>query len=193
MRQEQFINNSASSDHGIHCSESPTIRPIALIELIQTIPTNNSPYADLPPIVSKLFEAKARKGLTFDAIGKAIGRDETWVAAAFYGQAKLSADEIQALSATLDIESTNLQSGLGEHWWPNRGLGPMPPTDPVVYRLYEGILVYGHAIKAVIHEKFGDGIISMVDCKVTVTKKEDPKGNRAVIAFDGKFMPYPKW
>ncbi|KAL4074857.1 cyanate lyase C-terminal domain-containing protein [Scleroderma yunnanense] len=140
-----------------------------------TFPSNSHPYSELPPINVALFEAKARKGLTFNDVAKAIGRDEVWVAAAFYGQAKLAPMEIEALARVLDFSVANIQSPLGSHWWPNRGLGPMPPTDPVIYRLYEGVLVYGHAIKAVIHEKFGDGIMSMIDCKVNVTKKPDLK------------------
>jgi len=86
-----------------------------------------------------------------------------------------------------------LMEQLGPRWYPNRGIGPVPPTDPVIYRLFEGVLVYGHAIKAVIHEKFGDGIMSMIDCKIHVEKKEDPKGDRVVLTFDGKFLPYAKW
>ena len=100
-----------------------------------------------------LFEAKARKGLTFDEIAKAIGRDEVWVAAAFYGQAKFEPEDIEKISGVLDLPHGLLQSALGAHWWPYRGLGQTPPQDPVIYRLYEGVLVYGHAIKAVIHEK----------------------------------------
>jgi len=69
----------------------------------------------------------------------------------------------------------------------------MPPTDPVIYRLYEGVMVYGEPIKAVMHEKFGDGIISMIDCKVHVEKKPDPKGDRVLLTFDGKFLPYATW
>ncbi|KAJ7091719.1 cyanate lyase C-terminal domain-containing protein, partial [Mycena crocata] len=158
-----------------------------------TIPTNNGPYADLPSTNSKLFEAKARKGLTFDDIAKAIGKDEVWVASAFYGQAKFTAEELKQVSEVLDIPGTELQAGLGDHWWPNRGLGPTPPTDPVIYRLYEGVLVYGHAIKAIIHEKFGDGIMSMIDCKINIERKADPKGDRVLLTFDGKFLPYAKW
>ncbi|EGN99314.1 hypothetical protein SERLA73DRAFT_182250 [Serpula lacrymans var. lacrymans S7.3] len=157
------------------------------------VPANSAPYADLPPISTALFEAKARKGLTFDDVAKAIGRDEIWVAAAFYGQAKLSPDEIDSLAKVLDIPTVNIQNELGAHWWPSRGLGPVPPTDPVIYRLYESVLVYGHAIKAVVHEKFGDGIMSMIDCKVNVEKKPDPKGDRVLLTFDGKFLPYAKW
>jgi cyanate lyase len=69
----------------------------------------------------------------------------------------------------------------------------MPPQDPVIYRLYEGVLVYGHAIKAIIHEKFGDGIMSMIDCDIHIERKPHPKGDRVVLTFDGKFLPYAKW
>lgn len=158
-----------------------------------TVPSNIAPYANLPSICSTLFEAKARKGLTFDQIANAIGRDEIWVAAAFYGQAKFSAEELKKISEVLDIPPSTSFNEIGEHWWPNRGLQPMPPTDPVIYRLFEGVLVYGHAIKAVIHEKFGDGIMSMIDCKITLDKKPDPKGERMILSFDGKWLPYAKW
>ncbi|TFK35597.1 cyanate lyase C-terminal domain-containing protein [Crucibulum laeve] len=158
-----------------------------------TVPTHNSPYADLPGISSKLFEAKAQKGLTFAQIAEAIGKDEVWLAAAFYGQAKFTEEELKKVSEVLGIPALESLSQLGDHWWPNRGLGPMPPTDPVIYRLYESVLVYGHAIKAIIHEKFGDGIMSMIDCKVNIEKKPDPKGDRVVLTFDGKFLPYAKW
>ncbi|CAA7267548.1 unnamed protein product [Cyclocybe aegerita] len=148
------------------------------------IPANNAPYTDLPPINTVLFEAKAKKGLTFDQIAKEIGKDEVWVAAAFYGQAKFTEDELKKVSEILGIASADALGELGNHWWPNRGLGPIPPQDPVIYRLYEGVLVYGHAIKAIIHEKFGDGIMSMIDCKINVEKKPDPKGDRVLLSFE---------
>ncbi|KAJ7069594.1 cyanate lyase C-terminal domain-containing protein [Mycena amicta] len=175
---------------------------------MQSVSSTSAPFSNLPAANVKLFEAKARKAATFDDIGKAIGRDEIWVASAFYGQAKFTPDDLQKVSAFLGIDHASLDAELGAHWWPNRGLGPMPPTDPVLYRLYEGVLVYGHAIKAVIHEKvgsiiiqlsadereqFGDGIMSMIDVEVTVAKKENPKGDRVVLTFDGKFLPYSKW
>jgi len=154
--------------------------------------TASEPFADLPPICAALFEAKAKKGATFADIAKAIGRDEVWVAAMFYAQAKLSAEELAALSNFLEIPHDSLQAELGANWWPHRG-STMPPTDPVLYRLYEGVMVYGNAIKAIIHEKFGDGIMSMIDCKVNIERKPDPKGDRVVLTFDGKFLPYLKW
>ncbi|KZS92033.1 Cyanase [Sistotremastrum niveocremeum HHB9708] len=160
-----------------------------------TVNAASAPYSNLPPVCVQLFEAKARKGVSFADIGKAIGRDEVWVAAVFYAQAKPTAEDIAKLTKELDIQTNALSEQMGEHWWPDRGhLGPMPPTDPLIYRLYEGVMVYGHAIKAVIHEKFnGDGIMSLIDCKVTVDKKPDPKGDRVVLTFDGKFLSYSKW
>ncbi|KAF8526204.1 cyanate hydratase [Hysterangium stoloniferum] len=140
-----------------------------------------------------LLEAKAKKGLTFEQIGQAIGKDEVWVAALMYGQAKATNEELEKLVNLLDIQSTSLTADLGDNWWPNRGLGPMPPTDPVIYRLYEAVLVYGEPLKAVIHEKFGDGIMSMIDCTVRVERKPHPKGDRVVLTFDGKFLQYATW
>ena len=87
-------------------------------------------------------------------------------------------------STLLSIPASAITAELGDHWWPNRGLGPTPPTDPVLYRLYEGVMVYGAPIKAVIREKFGDGIMSMINCEVTVQKKEDPNGDRVVLTFE---------
>jgi cyanate lyase len=105
-----------------------------------------------------LAHAESFPGLTFEDLAKAIGRDEIWVAAVFYGQvwchacvsdnaksdhiwfssqAKMDPEDLEALARALDIPTVAIQSQLGSHWWPNRGLGPMPPTDPVLYRLYE--------------------------------------------------------
>lgn len=112
------------------------------------------------PLVYASSQIEPCSGLSFEKIAEAIGRDEIWVAAAFYGQvrfcahsaldrctsrivgsssfqAKMSPQEIEALARVLDIPHVSIQSELGSHWWPNRGLGPVPPTDPVVYRLYE--------------------------------------------------------
>lgn len=159
-----------------------------------TVAANASPYAGLPPINVLLFQRKAQKGLTFSDIGKALGRDEVWVAAAFYAQAKFTMEEVDKLAHLLDINQHSILAEIGDHWWPNRGeLAEMPPKDPVLYRLYEGIMVYGQPIKALIHEKFGDGIMSMINCKVHVDKKEDPSGDRVVLTFDGKFLPYSQW
>jgi len=159
-----------------------------------SIPRSNALTArDPPDAFCHLFHAKAKLGLTFERIAQAMNKDEVWVAALFYGQAKASEEELRAIAAVLQLSPEQLSPGIGSSWYPNRGIGPIPPTDPVIYRLFEGVLVYGHAIKAIIHEKFGDGIMSMIDCKIHVDKKEEPKGDRVVLTFDGKFLPYAKW
>ncbi|CAL1716092.1 unnamed protein product [Somion occarium] len=160
---------------------------------VQKTNTRAEPYASLPPILSTLAAAKAAKGLTYDAIGKAMERDEVWVAAALLGQAKMTPEDLDNISQVLEVPTEALLAELGPHWYPQRGIGPAVPTDPVIYRLYEGVLVYGQAIKAIIHEKFGDGIMSMIDCTVNVDKVTVDNAERVRLTFDGKFLPYKRW
>ncbi|CAG8683617.1 14440_t:CDS:2 [Funneliformis caledonium] len=119
----------------------------------------------LPTLCQTLFEAKAAKRITFADIGKKIDKDEVWVAAVFYGQAKPEESDLKKLSVVLDIKENYLTTELGtKTYFPDRGgLFQMPPTDPVIYRFYEILQVYGYPLKAIINEKFGDGIMSAID------------------------------
>ncbi|CAG8529455.1 21535_t:CDS:10 [Rhizophagus irregularis] len=134
----------------------------------------------LPLMCQTLFEAKAAKKLTFADIGKKINKDEVWVAAVFYGQAKPDESDLKELSIVLDIRENYLINDFGtKTYFPDRGgLFQMPPTDPVIYRFYE-------ILQAVIHEKFGDGIMSAIDftAKVDKIKKEDHE--KVKITFEG--------
>jgi len=145
---------------------------------------------ELPEITSKLLAAKKAKHMTFADIGKALGHDECWVAALFYHQAKATEEECRDLAKLLKLSPDELKV-LSD--FPTKGLGPMVPTDPLIYRLYEFIQVYGMPIKAVIHEKFGDGIMSLIDFTVHVDKEQDPKGDRVKLTLSGKFLPYKVW
>ena len=145
---------------------------------------------ELPEITSTLLAAKNSKGLTFTELGKVIGRDEVWVAALCYRQATASPEEATKLVAALGLE-TEVAQALTE--FPTKGLGPVVPTDPLVYRFYEIMQVYGMPLKAVIQEKFGDGIMSAIDFTLHVEKEEDPKGDRVKLTMSGKFLPYRKW
>ncbi|CAO1613997.1 unnamed protein product [Parajaminaea phylloscopi] len=145
------------------------------------------------PVFAQLHEAKGRKGLSFEQVAKSIGRNEIYTAAIFYGQAKPTAEDLEKLASTLDISSDVLTDALGPDFYPHRGLGELPPRDPVVYRLYECIMVYGHPLKHLIHEKFGDGIMSAIDFVGNVERVPDPKGDRCKITLDGKFLPYKRW
>ena len=141
-------------------------------------------------ITEKLYAAKKEKGLSFAELGKIVGRDEVWIASLFYRQASASIDEANRLATALDL-SLDITEELTE--CPTKGLGPVVPTDPLIYRFYEIMQVYGMPIKAVIHEKFGDGIMSAIDFTMNVDKEEDPKGDRVKITMSGKFLPYKKW
>jgi cyanate lyase len=144
----------------------------------------------LPEIAEKLLAAKKKKGLTFSDLGKMVGRDEVWIAALFYRQARASQEEAEKLAAALNL-GPEIASALTE--FPTKGLGPVVPTDPLIYRFYEIMQVYGMPMKAVIHEKFGDGIMSAIDFTLEVEKEEDPKGDRVRVIMSGKFLPYKKW
>jgi cyanate lyase len=141
-------------------------------------------------VTQQLFDAKMNKGKSFADLGKIIGRDEVWVAALFYGQARASDEEAAKLGDAL---------GLGKDCYgkltdfPAKGLGPVVPTDPLIYRFYEIMQVYGMPMKSVIHEKFGDGIMSAIDFTLNIDKESDPKGDRVVVTMNGKFLPYKKW
>lgn len=142
-------------------------------------------------VTSILFDAKRNEGLTFAELGKALGRDPVWVAALFHGQATLDDAEAEKLADLLDL---NLQQLDAAKVPPSKGaLETDVPGDPVIYRLHEITQVYGPAIKDIIHETFGDGLMSTADLKVSVAKQADPAGDRVVITYDGRFEPYRKW
>ncbi|OLN95437.1 Cyanate hydratase [Colletotrichum chlorophyti] len=141
----------------------------------------------LPPHSSTLFEAKARKGLTFEAIASHLGRSEVAVAGIFYGQVQASAEDVEKLSSLLEIDGAALGPQL--QGFPDRGrAGPMPPVEPLIYRLYEIVQNYGYAYKAIMNEKFGDGIMSAICFNTNVEKETDEAGNPwVVITLKGKW------
>jgi cyanate lyase len=144
----------------------------------------------LSALTTTLLAAKQAKGLSFAELGNALGRDEVWVAALVYGQASASPQEAARLGELLALPPETVAALTV---CPDKGLGPVVPTDPLIYRFYEIMQVYGYPLKAVIHEKFGDGIMSAIDFTLTVAKVEDPKGDRVRVTMEGKFLPYKKW
>ncbi|WP_414564410.1 MULTISPECIES: cyanase [unclassified Anabaena] len=144
----------------------------------------------IPEITQQLLEAKQEKGLSFANLEKIIGRDEVWIAAVFYRQASASEEEAKLLVEALDLAPIYIQELTA---YPVKGLGPIVPTDPLIYRFYEIMQVYGYPIKEVIQEKFSDGIMSAIDFTLDVEKEVDPKGDRVKIIMSGKFLPYKKW
>ena len=142
-------------------------------------------------VTASLMAAKKSKGLSFEDIGTTLGLDEVWVASLFYGQATASPEEAEKLSALLSLDPA-ITAAIQE--FPTKGsLEPVIPTDPLIYRFYEIMQVYGMPLKDVIQEKFGDGIMSAIDFTLEVDKVEDLKGDRVQITMCGKFLPYKKW
>jgi cyanate lyase len=138
-----------------------------------------------------LLAAKRSKGITFATLESLLGRDEVWIASLLYGQSTASSEEADKL-----IEVLGLDPGLKAELMtpPVKGcLDPVIPTDPLIYRFYEIMQVYGLPLKDVIQEKFGDGIMSAIDFTIDVDKVEDPAGNRVKVTMCGKFLPYKKW
>jgi cyanate lyase len=144
----------------------------------------------IPEITQQLLAAKQSKGLSFADLEQLLGRDEVWIAALFYRQASASPEEAEMLAQALGL-GAEVAAELTQ--FPVKGLGPVVPTDPLIYRFYEIMQVYGMPMKEVIHEKFGDGIMSAIDFTLEIDKEEDPKGDRVKVVMSGKFLPYKKW
>ncbi|MFN9857165.1 MAG: cyanase, partial [Pseudanabaena sp.] len=129
---------------------------------------------EFPAFTQTLLAAKKAKGLSFADLEKLLGHDEVWIASLFYGQNSTSLEEAQKIVEILGLGediATTLSS------YPSKGLGPVVPTDPLIYRFYEIMQVYGYPMKEIIHEKFGDGIMSAIDFTLDIEKVEDPKGD----------------
>ncbi|MBE9076039.1 cyanase [Romeria aff. gracilis LEGE 07310] len=144
-----------------------------------------------PEVTEKLLAAKKAKGLSFADLEAKVGRDEVWIASVIYRQASASEEE-----ATKIVEAIGADSAFIEPLTEcpvKGGLDPLVPTDPLMYRFYEIMQVYGMPVKAVVHEHFGDGIMSAIDFSIDVEREEDPKGDRVKIIMCGKFLPYKKW
>lgn len=142
-------------------------------------------------ITTKLLAAKKEKGLSFADLEAKLGYDEVWIASVFYRQASASQEEAGKMVEMLGL-GPDVAEALTE--CPVKGgLDPLVPTDPLIYRFYEIMQVYGMPVKAVVHEKFGDGIMSAIDFSIDVEKEEDPKGDRVKVIMCGKFLPYKKW
>jgi cyanate lyase len=135
-----------------------------------------------------ILASKLKKDLTYAQITEGTGLSEAFVTAALLGQHPLPADAAKAVGKKLDLDDDTIAL---LQTVPVRGsIGNGLPTDPTIYRFYEIVQVYGTTLKALVHEKFGDGIISAINFKLNIEKVEDPEGgSRAVITLDGKYLP----
>jgi cyanate lyase len=138
-----------------------------------------------------ILKAKTEKGLTWEDIASVVGGHKVWVASALLGQNSMSPDEAAKAAGVLGLTDEVAQALTD---FPMKGaLDQSVPVDPLIYRFHEITQVYGTSLKEVIHEMFGDGIMSAIDFEIDIQKKPDPKGDRVVVTFNGKFLPYRKW
>lgn len=134
--------------------------------------------------------AKKQKGLKWDQIAEASGLSPEYTCSACLGMNHLEKENAEAVAEFLELGS-DVAAALQE--FPYKSWEQTVPTDPVVYRWYEIVGVYGETIKEIIKDKFGDGIMSAIDFTMNIEKQEDPKGDRVVVTMNGKFLPYKSW
>jgi cyanate lyase len=142
-------------------------------------------------VTERIVETKIRKGLKWADAAKAVGKSKEWVTAGLLGQMTFSQEQAETLGKFFELsgEAVLLLQGV-----PYKGSLPgAVPTDPLIYRFYELVSVYGTTFKALIHEEFGDGIMSAIDFSMDLAREPDPKGDRVRIVMSGKFLPYKSY
>ena len=139
-------------------------------------------------VTEKIIATKVARGLSWASVAAQVGLSKEWVTAACVGQMTLDAAQAAVVGEIFGLDEE-------ERKWlqvvPYKGSLPTPvPTDPLIYRWYEIVSVYGSTIKELIHEEFGDGIMSAIDFKMDIRREADPKGDRVNVVLSGKFLPY---
>jgi len=139
-------------------------------------------------VTEMVVESRLKKGLTWAKIAKAVGSSKEWTTAALLGQMQMTKEQAEAAGKLLGLPEYAV---LLLQQVPYKGSLPTAvPTDPLIYRFYELVNVYGTTIKELIHEEFGDGIMSAIDFKMDLTREPDPKGDRVKIMMSGKYLHY---
>ncbi|MBC7716923.1 MAG: cyanase [Pseudorhodobacter sp.] len=139
-------------------------------------------------VTEKIITAKVSKGLKWAEVAKAVGLSKEWVTAACLGQMTLTAQQATTVGEIFGLTAE-------EQKWlqvvPYKGSLPTSvPTDPLIYRFYELVSIYGTTFKELIHEEFGDGIMSAIDFKMDLQREPNAAGDRVSIAMSGKFLAY---
>jgi cyanate lyase len=142
-------------------------------------------------VTEKIITQKVLKGIKWCEVAQKLGLSKEWTTAACLGQMTLSADQAQIVGDVFGLTEE-------EQKWlqvvPYKGSLPSAvPTDPLIYRWYEIVNVYGTTIKELIHEEFGDGIMSAIDFSMDIKREADPKGDRVNVVLSGKFLPYKQY
>ena len=141
-------------------------------------------------VTAMILWAKKQAGLTWEEIAEKIDMSPVWTHSACMGMNAFPADKAELLSKTLSLPQEAVEV-LQES--PTKIWSQTVPTDPCIYRFYEVVGVYGPTLKALIHEKFGDGIMSAIDFDMQVTRVPHPKGDRVKVEMSGKYLSYNAW
>jgi cyanate lyase len=139
-------------------------------------------------VTDKILAAKVSRGIRWSDVAARVGLSKEWVTAACLGQMTLNREQAAIVGEIFGLSEEERQ------WLtvvPYKGSLPsVVPTDPLIYRFHELVAVYGTTFKELIHEEFGDGIMSAIDFEMDITREPDPKGDRVNIRMSGKFLPY---
>lgn len=142
-------------------------------------------------VTELIITQKLRKQLSWPQLAEAIGQSKEWTTAALLGQMTLNAEQAATIGVLLELPAEAVEQ---LQVVPYKGSLPSTvPTDPLIYRFYELVNVYGSTFKALIHEEFGDGIMSAIDFSMDLQREPDPKGDRVKIVMSGKFLPYKSY
>ena len=141
-------------------------------------------------MTEEIVIAKKSLALNWEEIAREVGMSPVFLTSACFGMNSLKKEYADKLCEVLKLDD-KVSIVLQE--FPNKTWDVTVPQDPVVYRLYEIVGVYGETIKELIGEKFGDGIMSAIDFTMDINKEENPAGDRVVINMNGKFLPYKSW
>ena len=142
-------------------------------------------------LTARIIAAKRDRCLKWTDLAEVVGMSKEWTAAVCLGQMMCGESQARALADVLGLDAAD---ALLLHEPPYRGSLPtVVPTDPLIYRFHEIVQVYGTTFKALIHEEFGDGIMSAIDFTMGIARESDPAGDRVRITLSGKFLPYRQY
>ncbi|QEY59718.1 cyanase [Pseudomonas sp. C27(2019)] len=141
-------------------------------------------------MTEEIMAAKKASAISWEALAEKVGISPVFLTSACLGMNSLKKEPADKVCEVLNLP-TEVSTALQE--FPHKSWDKAVPTDPVIYRFYEAIGVYGETMKEIIHEKFGDGIMSAIDFSMDIDKEENPQGDRVVITMNGKFLPYKSW
>ncbi len=153
-------------------------------------PSDISAHATLKRdhVTEMIVSAKIRKKIKWADVAQQVGKSKEWVTAGCLGQMTFNAEQAAIIGRIFELPPAAVEL---LQVVPYKGALPSPvPTDPLIYRLYELVMVYGTTIKELVHEEFGDGIMSAIDFEMDLERLPDPKGDRVKIVMHGKYLPY---